>query len=377
MTSIYDFDILNNNTLYLIFFYSLGFLFAITGLILILTESSVHGIIYLMLLFLYLTQLTLVFKMEFLALIFIIIYIGAVCVLMLFHIKLIKTFVHRYDNIHNKDLSLPLLFVSLLIPLLQLIALYWDRARHISKEKTSLQKTVLERFSDLKNSRDILELSKEKLNSNVKDNFLTEGILNNNIELINCVSKRIFLDYWPLNSLSNTEKPSWVEIGLLFKRDYNYKPSNIKINNVIDDWLDILDSMNIYYEAMEYTYRQKRVSFQYSDMKKFANFNTPVGTDGLESTIDAALVKEINLNNNINFNYTKWVDLFENIDNMKILGFLIYDVYFIHLIVGSFILLVAMIGSIFLTLTKERKKKNKIWQNNYLLKLIYEIFLRI
>ena len=103
-------DYLNCRFFFLIVLVIIGFLFLVTGLLIILTESSVHSILYLMFLFVYLTELTLMLKMEFLALIFIIVYIGAVCVLMLFHIKLIKTFVHRFDKIDNNSLFLPFFF---------------------------------------------------------------------------------------------------------------------------------------------------------------------------------------------------------------------------------------------------------------------------
>lgn len=121
MTTLLNF--LNCDLLFFCFLFFLGFLFLFTALLMILTESSVHSILYLMFLFLYLTELTIVLKLEFLALVFIIVYIGAVCVLMLFHIKLIKTFVHRFDNIHNKDLFLPFLVVSIILPLIQIFTL--------------------------------------------------------------------------------------------------------------------------------------------------------------------------------------------------------------------------------------------------------------
>ena len=116
-------NFVDNNLFFLAFLYFLGFLFIFTALLIILTESSVHSILYLMFLFLYLTELTILLKMEFLGLIFIIVYIGAVCVLMLFHIKLIKTFIHRFDNIHNKNLFLPVLIVTIVAPLIQIITL--------------------------------------------------------------------------------------------------------------------------------------------------------------------------------------------------------------------------------------------------------------
>lgn len=104
----------------------LGILFIITSLCMILTESSIHSILYLMFLFLFLTELTIILKMEFLALIFIIIYIGAVCVLMLFQIKLIKTFIHRQDTSSSKFIYFPFLIVTLFLPLIEIITLSFE-----------------------------------------------------------------------------------------------------------------------------------------------------------------------------------------------------------------------------------------------------------
>ena len=84
--------------------YLLGAFLLLINIAIILTTSAVHSILYLMFLFLFLTELSILLKMEFLALIFLIIYVGAVCVLMLFHIKLIKTFVHRFDAMYNKKI---------------------------------------------------------------------------------------------------------------------------------------------------------------------------------------------------------------------------------------------------------------------------------
>lgn len=200
--------VLNCKSFFYYYLFFLGMLFLITALFLILTDSSIHSILYLMFLFIYLMQLTIILKMEFLALIFIIVYVGAVCILMLFHIKLIKTFINRYDNFHNKNLLIPFLFVSIILPLIQIITL-------------SLE---------------------------------TNG-----------------------DSFFNKTK--------------------------------------ILYRSL-----------------------TREGTA------------------NIHFNYTSWIDLFDSEKSTQILGQLIYNFYFIYLIFGSFILLVAMIGSIFLTLKKNKEK---------------------
>lgn len=119
-------NLINLNFLFLVFIYIIGFLFVLFAFLLILTENTVHSILYLMFLFLFLTELAIITKMEFLALIFIIVYIGAVCVLMLFHIKLIKTFVHRFDNLHSKHIFLPVFIISIIVPIIQLVSLSFD-----------------------------------------------------------------------------------------------------------------------------------------------------------------------------------------------------------------------------------------------------------
>ena len=209
-------NFLNNQSIFLLFIFFLGILFIITALLMILTESAVHSILYLMILFLYLTELTILLKMEFLALIFIIVYIGAVCVLMLFHIKLIKLFVHRYDNVNDKELFLPFLLVSIILPLMQVI------------------------------------------------------------------------------TLLNTNRVDSVSLRLL---------------------------------------GQCKVVF--SDLTYHGVFIT----------------------RSINSNYTSWIDLLGSFKNTEMLGIYIYNIYFLYLILGSFILLIAMIGSIFLTIGERKNKK--------------------
>lgn len=107
----------------------------ITASLIIFTESSVHAILYLMFLFVYLTELTILLKMEFLALIFIIIYIGAVCVLMLFHIKLIKTFIHRSGLIDVDGLFIPFCNVIICLPLIQIISLLIEKPLDYSNKQ--------------------------------------------------------------------------------------------------------------------------------------------------------------------------------------------------------------------------------------------------
>ena len=110
------------NELYYSILCFIGLLMLIMGLLIVYTKSSVHSILYLMIIFLYMTEITLILKMEFLALIFIIIYIGAVCVLMLFHIKLIKTFMIKNEtNLYENNLFMPFFFIIFFLPLIQIL----------------------------------------------------------------------------------------------------------------------------------------------------------------------------------------------------------------------------------------------------------------
>lgn len=94
------------------------------GFLIVFTQSSIHVILFLMLIFLNLTFLALILKMEFIALIFIIIYIGAVCVLMLFHVKLIKTFILKKINVYDSHVFSFFFIMFIIIPVLQLKTFY-------------------------------------------------------------------------------------------------------------------------------------------------------------------------------------------------------------------------------------------------------------
>merc|ERR1712014_437848 len=56
-------------------------------------------------------------------------------------------------------------------------------------------------------------------------------------------------------------------------------------------------------------------------------------------------------------NYTAWYNLLSRVTPTQVLGYLIYNAHFVSLIIGGLILLVAMIGSIFITLTARKGKK--------------------
>lgn len=193
----------------------IGLLMIIMGLLIVYTKSSVHSILYLMIIFLYMTEITLILKMEFLALIFIIIYIGAVCVLMLFHIKLIKTFMIKSEtNLYENNLFVPFFFVFFFLPIIQLTNI-----------------------------------------SNILAKSTATTLLNKDINIF---------------------------------------------------------------------------SFQYLNINSFI----------------------------------KWIDYIDSIHSIQIIAILLYNIYFINIIYGSFILFLAMIGSILIVLNKYDISKNKLKRKN-------------
>lgn len=215
MTTLINF--LNCNLLFFGFLFFLGFLFLVTALLTILTESSVHSILYLMFLFLYLTELTIVLKMEFLALIFIIVYIGAVCVLMLFHIKLIKTFVHRFDNLHSKDLFLPFLIVSIVLPLIQIITLSLEIQENETFNSFSIIKS-LPNYLDLEVSQEITFPISNDICA-----FIWNNVSINNSEILSFYSKYNIFNTFHLNQNSyfsneiHFNYTHWVDLFDTFK----------------------------------------------------------------------------------------------------------------------------------------------------------------
>jgi NADH-ubiquinone oxidoreductase chain 6 len=54
-----------------------------------------------------------------------------------------------------------------------------------------------------------------------------------------------------------------------------------------------------------------------------------------------------------NFLYNNWIYQFNMLDNLKIIGLYLYNYNSIYLIIGSIILIVAMIGAIILTMEKK------------------------
>lgn len=68
-------------------------------------------------------------------------------------------------------------------------------------------------------------------------------------------------------------------------------------------------------------------------------------------------INEILLTSHINsqfFLYNSWIENLNVVDTLKIIGLYIYNYNFIYLIIGSLILIVAMIGAIILTLEKKK-----------------------
>lgn len=122
-----NFFFLNNFQLLNNFILINFFLILLSTLFIIIIQNTIHAIFFFMLICIYLTQLTLFFQMEFLALSFIIIYLGAICVLILFQVKLVKLITEKNEQLFlNNTLFIPSLLIFLIIPCIQFSIIYFS-----------------------------------------------------------------------------------------------------------------------------------------------------------------------------------------------------------------------------------------------------------
>jgi len=72
------------------------------------------------------TELCILLQMEFLALNFVIIYLGAICVLILFQVKLVRLLTEKNQQIFiNNTLFVPCLIIFIIIPIIQFLSIYY------------------------------------------------------------------------------------------------------------------------------------------------------------------------------------------------------------------------------------------------------------
>lgn len=102
-------------------------LILISTFFIIILRDIIHIIFFYMFICLYMTELSILLNMEFLALNFIIIYLGAICVLILFQAKLVKLLTEKNNKIIlNSFLFIPCLFIFLFFPIMQFISIYFS-----------------------------------------------------------------------------------------------------------------------------------------------------------------------------------------------------------------------------------------------------------
>lgn len=104
----------------------LFFLILISTLFVILIKNTIHAIFFFMFICLYITELCILLQMEFLALNFVIIYLGAICVLILFQVKLVRLLTEKNQQIFiNNTLFIPCLIIFIIIPIIQFLSIYY------------------------------------------------------------------------------------------------------------------------------------------------------------------------------------------------------------------------------------------------------------
>lgn len=94
----------------------LSFLFILSGLLVFISDNPVHSVLFLILTFCNASAILFLFKVEFLALIFIIIYVGAIAVLFLFVVMMLNVKVFSILNVFY----LPFVILGIFILLVQI-----------------------------------------------------------------------------------------------------------------------------------------------------------------------------------------------------------------------------------------------------------------
>ena len=102
------------------------FLILISTIFVVLIKNTIHAIFFFMFICLYITELCILLQMEFLALNFVIIYLGAICVLILFQVKLVKLLTEKNQQIFiNNTLFVPCLIIFIIVPIIQFLSIYY------------------------------------------------------------------------------------------------------------------------------------------------------------------------------------------------------------------------------------------------------------
>lgn len=105
---------------------SLFFFILLLSFCVISLRNTIHTVFFFMFICLIMTELCILLQMEFLALTFVIIYLGAICVLILFQVKLVKLLTEKNQQIFiNNTLFIPCLIIFIIVPLIQCATIYF------------------------------------------------------------------------------------------------------------------------------------------------------------------------------------------------------------------------------------------------------------
>nr|YP_010338837.1 NADH dehydrogenase subunit 6 [Madagascaria erythrocladioides]UNJ18787.1 NADH dehydrogenase subunit 6 [Madagascaria erythrocladioides] len=123
-------------------FYCFSFLSLICAIMVILSSNAVHSVLFLILVFCNISGLLFLIGAEFIALMFIIVYVGAIAVLFLFVVMMLNVRVVSQINTHNSMFIIAasitfLLLLQLLLIIKRDILFYWKKHLH-KKYKTWL-----------------------------------------------------------------------------------------------------------------------------------------------------------------------------------------------------------------------------------------------
>lgn len=151
---------------------NLFFFILILSFFVISLRNTIHTVFFFMFICLIITELCILLQMEFLALTFVIIYLGAICVLILFQVKLVKLLTEKNQKIFiNNTLFIPCLIIFILVPIIQCGTIYFIYSSYQLTD-TILYTTLID-----KSSIDFFFYNKWNLDINKKDTLTLLGLI--------------------------------------------------------------------------------------------------------------------------------------------------------------------------------------------------------
>ena len=358
----------------LILFYFYASISLYSSLMVISVKNPVHSVLFLILSFISVSCLLFLLRVEFLSLLFIIVYVGAIGVLFLFVVMMLDIKIKEYKL--NKFDYFP--FVGfLLIPLIYLFLDFFDSLvskwvpynMFLEQPKSSLElkpyKFIGERYEtcsviDLKENNDIVL----KDNYSVLFNFYTLQQLK--LNTINSEYKRIMPTVQEIDEITN-KVAYYSSCSEKMPDIYDLSDFNnclINLDRKLSNFLSII-AWNTMFTENHLKELPLDAFFVPLVVKKFFNvtdFNLPMNQYYKLTPIfyvTGSVIADTIFNLFGYKNLENWYNTIDYISDIRSFGQIFYTYHFAQFVLVGLILLVALMGSIVLTITFNKTKSTQ------------------